>query len=251
MSWPKRLLAWADGTTLRTRVLWLGLFCWVVTVLLPSIHRFAYLGADALALLGLAPALLGAGLWLSANHPGASAYTLLAGFPIALALSMSRFEPELSLATYTPAPLLFALASLAAYAAAASQLCCAHEQKRSVDHKPLGEVSPVDPELRKQQVGALVLGSVTLGAIALLVWSSWQSPAAYRQQWGRAAADGAVLTALAAGLLGTAAVALVAPGLRAERKHRRPRQTGLKRAARPLLAALSFMLLYWLMRATR
>jgi hypothetical protein len=230
---------------------WLGLFCWVVAVLLPSIHRAAYLGMDALGLLGLAPAVLGAGLWLSQNHPGASAYMLLGAFPIAIALSMSRFEHELSLATYSPAPLLFALASLAAYASSASQLCAAHEQKRPVDHKPLGEVPPVDPELRRQKVGAWTLGAVTVGAILMLVWSSWQTPAAYRQHWGRASAEGAVLTALAAGVLGSTTIALVAPGLRAERRGRKRKPDRYKKLARPLLLALSFVSLYVLVRVFR
>jgi hypothetical protein len=251
MSWARRLLAWADGTTPRTRVVWLGLFCWVVSALLPSIHRAAYLGADAFGLLVLAPSVLGLGLWLSRSRATASAYMLLAAFPVAIALSMSRFEHELSLATYSPGPLLFALASLAAYAASASQLCAAREQTRPVDHKPLGEVPPVDPELRRQQVGALTLGAVTVGAILALVWSAWQPPAEYRQHWGRASAEGAVLSALAAGVLGASTIALVAPGLRAERKGRKRRPDRFKRLARPLLFALGFTLLYALARCAR
>jgi hypothetical protein len=232
-------------------VVWLGLFCWVVSALLPTIHRAAYLGLDAWGILALGPSVLAAGLWLSRGHATASAYVLLAAFPTAIALSMSRFEHELALATYSPGPLLFALASLAAYAASASQLCAAHEQERPVDHKPLGEVPPVDPELRRQKVGAWTLGAVTTGAIVALLWSAWQTPAAYRQHWGRAAAEGAMLSALAAGLLGSAAIALVAPGLRAERKGRKRRPDAFKRLGRPLLAALSFTLLYALVRLIR
>lgn len=231
--------------------MWLGLFCWVVSALLPAIHRAAYLALSAWALLALGPAALGIGLWLSRAHASASAYTLLAAFPAAIALSMSRFEHELALATYSPGPLLFALASFAAYAASASQLCAAHEPKRPVDHKPLGEVPPVDPELRRQTVGASTLGAVTVGAIVAFVWSAWHTPAAYRQHWGRAAAEGAMLSALAAGLLGAAAIALVAPGLRAERKSRKRRPDAFKRFGRPLLAALSFTVLYALVRLTR
>lgn len=251
MAWARRLLAWADGTTPRTRVVWLGLFCWVVSALLPTIHRAAYLGLSVWGLLALGPSVLAAGLWLSRSHASASAYMLLAAFPVAIALSMSRFEHELALATYSPGPLLFALASFAAYAASASQLCATHEQKRAVEHKPLGEVPPVDPELRRQKVGALTLGAVTAGAIVVLVWSAWQTPAVYRQHWGRASAEGAMLSALAAGLLGSTAIALVAPGLRAERKGRKRKPDAFKRLARPLLAALSFTVLYALVRLTR
>ena len=56
---------------------------------------------------------------------------------------------------------------------------------------------------------------------------------------------------LAAGLLGSTAIALVAPGLRAERKGRKRKPDAFKRLARPLLAALSFTLLYALVRLTR
>jgi hypothetical protein len=252
------VLAWAEATTPRARVVWLGLFCWVVTVLLPSIHRASSLRADAAALLGLAPLVLAAGLWLSRSHAGAAAYMLLGAFPTAIALSMSRFEHELALATYTPASLVFALASLAGYAASASQLSAAHEQRRQVDHKPLGEVPPVDPELRRQQVGALALGSVTVGAILVLTVSSWQPPSAYREYWGRAAPQGAVLTALVAGLLGCAVIALVAPGLRAERKSKTKTKTKrhggkarLGRTLRSLLLALGLGALYVLARVSR
>ena len=251
MSFPRLLRAWADGTTPRTRVVWLGLFCWVVTALLPSIHRSAYLSTNALLLLGLAPSALGVGLWWSQTRPGASAYLLLGAFPIALALSMSRLEHELSLVTYSPGPLLFSLLTFAGYAASASQLCAAHEKQRPVEHKPLGEVPPVDPEQRRQKVGALTLGAVTVGAMVVLIWSSWQPPSEYRQHWGRAAAEGAVLTALVAGMLGATTIAFVAPGLRAERKTKKRKPNSYKTLVRPLLLALGFSVLYVLVRIVR
>jgi len=228
------------------------MFCWAVTALLPTLYRLKQLPLPSLLLLGLAPALLALGLFLVRGYPRASTYTLLSGFPVAIALSMSRLEHELSLSTYSPATLAFSLGSLAAYAASASQLGAGREPERSVEHKPLGEVAPVDPEGRRQKVGLWVLGLLTAGACSVVLWCSWQPPGDYREHWGRAASHGAVLTALLAGLLGCLAVSFVAPGLRARRKRsKRVKTVRYKNAARLVLTGVSFLVLYALARSGR
>lgn len=255
MSLGRSLSRWLDErprTAPATRVVWLGLFCWAVTALLPTLYRIEQLPKYSLALLALPLVLLGLGMLLVSGYPRSSTYTLLSGFPVAIALSMSRLEHELSLSTYSPATLAFSLGSLAAYAASASQLGAAREPERGVEHKPLGEVAPVDPEGRRQKVGLWVLSLLTAGACAVVLWCSWQAPGDYREHWGRAASHGAVLTALLAGLLGCLAISFVAPGLRAKRKRtKREKSARYKNAARLVLTGLSFLVLYMLARSGR
>lgn len=249
MWWGKALVASVNRIPAQTRVVWLGLCCWAVSAVLPSAHRSAQLTLRAWVLLALAPLLLATGLLVFRPLPRLAAYVLLCGFPVAIALSMSRFEHELALSTYSPTSLLFSLLSLGAYAASASQLGASHEPERSVEHKPLGEVPPVDAEGRKQNAGLVVLTLVTLGGVVSVFWGSWQSPTAYREHWGRGAATGAVTTALLAGLVSACAIAFVAPGLRAERKRGRREPSRMRKVVRPLLTALSFAALYLMARA--
>lgn len=249
MSWVRAMLGWVNRVPPHARVAWLGVCTWAISAVLPSLHRATQLGPSAWALLAVPPLLLGVGLALFRPFPGLAAYVLLCGFPVALAVSMSRFEHELALITYSPGSLLFSLLALAAYAASASQLGALHEPERSVEHKPLGEVPPVDAEGRKQRAGLLVLGLVTLGGVVSVFWGSWHTPGAYREHWGRSAATGAVTTALLAGLTAACAVAFVAPGLRAERKRGRREPSRLRKVVRPLLTALSFATLYVLARS--
>ncbi|HEX6243280.1 MAG TPA: hypothetical protein VFZ61_20340 [Polyangiales bacterium] len=248
MSWAKAVVGWVNRVPPRARVAWLGVFFWAVSAVLPSVHRATQLTNKTWALLALSPLLLALGLGLFRPLPALASYVLLCGFPVSVALSMSRFDHELGLITYSPSSLSFSLLSLAAYATSACQLGAAHEQERSVEHKPLGEVPPVDAEGRKQTAGLVVLGAITAGGILSVFWGSWQNPAAYREHWGGAASTGAVTTALIAGLGAACAVAFVAPGLRAERKRSRREPSRLRKVVRPLLTALSFATLYLLSR---
>jgi hypothetical protein len=251
MSVSRALVQWANATPPKTRVVWLGLCCWAVTALLPALHRASQQNALSWTLLGLAPLLLGLGLTVFRRYPDLAAYLLLCGFPVALAISMSRLEHELALITYSPISLAFSLLTLGAYAASASQMGALHEPERSVEHKPLGEVPPVDTERRRQRLGLLALTGVTLAAIANVLWGSFQSPADYREDWGRAAPSGAVLSALLAGLLGCMAIAFVAPALRAERRRGKRDAARYRKVTRPLLAALTLVALYFIARSTR
>lgn len=251
MSFSRAVVQWANATPPRTRVIWLGLCCWVVTGLLPALHRAPQQNALSWALLALPPLLLAVGFALFRPYPDVSAYVLLGGFPIALALTMSRLEHELSLITYSPISLAFSLLILGGYAASASQMGALHEPERSVEHKPLGEVPPVDTERRRQRLGLVVLLMVTLGAIANVLFGSFQSPADYREHWGRAAPSGAVLSALLSGLLGCLALAFVAPALRAERRRGKRDSNRFRKVARPFLAAGTLLILYFIARNTR
>lgn len=195
----------------------LGALAFAACALLPSIHRAALLPASAFVLLLLPPSLLALGLWLAPAQKRAATYVLLTGFPIALALSISRLEHDVALTTFSPAVLGFAFLSLGAYAASAVALCAAPLATRKVEQRPLGEVAPIEPEARKQVLGASVLSTLLIGAMFVTMWASWASPAQYREQWGRAAAEGATLTALAGGFSGCLMLALVGPALRADR----------------------------------
>jgi hypothetical protein len=251
MSFSRAVAQWANATPPKTRVVWLGLCCWVVTGLLPALHRAPQQNTLSWALLALAPLLLAVGLALFRPYPDLAAYVLLCGFPIALAISMSRLEHELALITYSPISLAFSLLTLGAYAASASQMGALHEPERSVEHKPLGEVPPVDTERRRQRLGLVALSVVTLGSIVNVLWGSFQSPADYREDWGRAAPSGAVLSALLAGLLGCLTIAFIAPALRAERRRGKREAAKYRKVMRPLIAAATLVALYFIARSTR
>jgi len=202
----------------RTHVAALGTLAFCACALLPTVHRAALLPASAFVLLVLPPALLACGLVLAPSRRKAASYLLLTAFPIALALSMSRLEHDVALTTFSPAVLGFSFLSLGAYAAAAVALCAAPLGTRKVEQRPLGEVAPIEPEARKQLLGATVLWTLLIGTMFVTMWASWTSPSLYREQWGRAAPEGATLTALAAGFSGSLMLALVGPALRADRK---------------------------------
>jgi hypothetical protein len=201
----------------RTQVAALGSLAFASCALLPSIHRAALLPRSAFLLLGLPPVLLAIGLWLAPERKKHASYVLLTGFPIALALSVSRLDHDVALTTFSPAVLGFAFLSLGSYAASAVALCAAPLGTRKVEQRPLGEVAPIEPEARKQVLGATVLATLLVGTMFVTMWASWASPAQYREQWGRAAAEGATLTSLAGGFSGCLMLALVGPALRAER----------------------------------
>ncbi|MDB4975045.1 MAG: hypothetical protein JWN48_3386 [Myxococcaceae bacterium] len=201
----------------RTHVAALGALTFCACALLPSIHRATLLPRSAFVLLSLPPLLLAAGLALARERRTAASYLLLTGFPMALAVSVSRLEHDVALTTFSPSILGFSFLSLGAYAASAVALCAAPLGTRKVEQRPLGEVAPIEPEARKQVVGAVVLWTLLIGTLFVTMWGSWASPSQYREQWGRAAAEGATLTALAGGFAGSLMLALVGPALRADR----------------------------------
>lgn len=224
----------------------LGALAFAACAFLPSIHRAALLPRSAFALLGLPPAVLACGLWLAPTRKREASYVLLTGFPITLALSISRFEHDVALTTFSPAVLGFAFLSLGAYAAAAVALCGAPRATRKVEQRPLGEVAPIAPEARKQVMGATVLATLLVGATFVTMWASWATPAQYREQWGRAAAEGATLTALVGGFSGCLMLALVGPALRAE-KSAKSRDERARRLTWLLTVAASGALVYVLL----
>jgi hypothetical protein len=248
MSLDTRLSRVTERIPLVLWVLSLGLLAWTSVALLPSVHRGASLPALAFVLLPLGPLVLGGGLWLSQVRSRFAPYVLLTAFPVSLALSISRFDHDTALATFSPGVLGFALLSLGAYLSAASALCAAPSSVRAVDHRPLGEVTPVDLEARKQTLGRSVLGVVCCGALALLVYGSWGTPAHFREHWDRAAPEGATLTALAAGIVGGLALSLVGPALRAERGPQRSTEQRVRRTVWLLLVALSGAVVYVALR---
>jgi hypothetical protein len=204
-------------TPSRAQVAALGILAFCTCALLPSIHRASALPRHAFLLLLLPPATLGAGLLLAKTREKLATYLLLTGFPSALALSVSRLEHDLALTTFSPVVLGFAFLSLGGYAAAAVSLCSTPRASRRVEQRPLGEVTPIEPEARKQLLGVSVLATLLVGTTFVVMWATWASPSHYREQWGRAAPEGATLTALTAGLSGALMLALVGPALRASR----------------------------------
>ncbi len=231
-------------------VLALGLLTWSSAVLLPCLHRGNVLSLGLGLLLGLGPLCLGAGLFLSRRESRFAPYALLACFPLALALPMSRLDHDLSLATFSPGNLFFSLLSFGGFLAAASAQCARPRALRPVEHKPLGEIPPIDLETRKQRIGQLTLGVVFAAGLAIVAFGAWDTPAHFRETWGPAAAEGATLTSLAAGIVCALALSIVGPGLRAARG--KPPVTPEQRTRKALwlfLVALSGLSAYWMLRA--
>lgn len=202
---------------LRGWVLASGLLTWLSAVLLPCLHRGQTLSLVTTLLLLLGPVALGLGLKLAQAHDKTAAYALLTGFPISLALPLSRLDHDHALATFSAENLGISLFSFAAFLALASTLCAHPRAIRAVEHRPLGEIAPVESEARKQRIGQLTLGVVFLGAIGMVTLSASETPAHFREVWGRAAPEGATLTALTAGIVGALALSIVGPALRAAR----------------------------------
>jgi hypothetical protein len=244
MSLESRLAGLGDRVPRSLWVLSLGLLTWASAALLPSLYRRASLPLHAFSLLGLSPATLLLGLRLTRAQSSFAPYALLCAFPITLALSASRLDHDLALATYSPSVLMFSLLSLMGYLSAASTLSAEPPSSRSVDQRPLGEVSPVNLETRKQTLGKLVLGTVLCGGLVLVSLAGWGTPAQLRERWGRSAAEGATLTALVAGLVGALALSLVGPALRAQRGPVRTPGQRTGRVVWLLLVALSGAVVY-------
>jgi hypothetical protein len=217
MAFVARLGTFLARVPLRVRVVVLGLLSWLLCAALPALHRPAGLSALDVLLVLLAPLVLGVAARLEATQKAFAPHALLTAFPVALALATSRIDHDAALSTFAPSTLLVAVLSLAAFGVSALALTGQARALRAVERKPLGEVAPIEPETRRQRLGALVLNSVTLGMLGILVWGTWASPAHYREHWGASASAGSALTALGAGITGCIAIAIVAPGLRAER----------------------------------
>lgn len=231
-------------TPSRTQVATLGLLAYAACGLLPSIHRAALLPTHAFLLLPLTPLTLAVGIAFARTRRRAATYILLTGFPLALALTVSRIPHDVALTTFSPGVLGFAFLSLGSYAAAAVALCARPLATRKVEQRPLGEVAAIEPEARKQVLGATVLWTLLIGTTFVTMWSSWSTPAQYREQWGRAAPEGATLTALMAGLAGVAMLALVGPALRADRRNTNSRQDRTRRLTWLLSVAASGAIVY-------
>lgn len=236
-------------TPSRSQVAALGVLAFCTSALLPSVHRAAQLPFYAFALLALPLSALALGLLLVHTHRLAATYALLTGFPLAIALSVSRVPHDLALTTFSPAVLGFAFLSLATYAAAAVSLCARPLAMRKVEQRPLGEVAAIEPEARRQVLGAAVLWTTLIGTTFVTMWSSWTTPARYREQWGRAAAEGATLTALTAGLAGVLMLALVGPALRADRRNTAVRIDRTRRLVWLFSVALSGAIVYFVLNS--
>jgi len=232
----------------RVRIITLGLLSWALCAGLPWLYGPESTQAFDLIALFSGPVLLGFGSVLSQREHASAPFILLAAFPVSLSVGVSRIDHDQALATFAPSTLVLALLSLAAYGASALQASHETTRLRSVEHKPLGEVAQVAPSLRRRNGASLALLTVTLGALLALAFGSSATPAHYREQWGQAARAGAVVAALGAGIVGCIALAILAPGLRAERAEPRSAQDQAKRLSWLFLVAASGLVVYAFLR---
>lgn len=232
----------------QVRVITLGMLSWALCAGLPWLYRAEPTHMLDLFALLLGPGILAAGSVLSRREHPASPFVLLSAFPIALSFGISRVAHDQALSMFSPITLMLMLLSLGAYASTALQASYTTTRLRPVEHKPLGEVAQVAPSMRRRQAATLVLCALTVGALSVLTFGSSATPAHYREQWGQAAHAGAVVAALAAGLVGCGMLAIVAPGLRAERSEIKAYPERKKRLSWLFLVALSGLILYAVVR---
>jgi len=230
------------------RIVTLGGLSWSLCTGLPALYADTSLSVwDGVALL-LGPLCLCAGAVLNQRAHRTAPFVLLSVFPIALSLGASRIPHDDALSMFSPATLLVAMLGLAAYGATALHASDLNRTLRQVEHKPLGEVAQVAPSTRRRQAARVLLSVLTLGLLFVLAYSSAATPARYREHWGLAADAGAVVAALAAGIVGCIALMILAPALRAERPEQRPESDRAKRLTWLFLVAASGLVVYALMR---
>ncbi len=237
-----------DNVPIQVRIVTLGMLSWALCAGLPWLYRSESTRLlDVLALLA-APSALFVGVVLSRREHPSAPFLLLTAYPVGLSFGVSRVPHDQALSMFSPSTLVLMMLSLGAYAGTALNAADSRTRLRTVEHKPLGEVAQVAPSLRRRHAATLVLLTLTFGALAVLAFGSSATPARYREQWGQAASAGAVVAALAAGIVGCAMLAILTPGLRAERSETKPPPERSKRVGWLFLVAASGLVLYGLVR---
>lgn len=229
----------APGRTDVVRLGALGINAWAVAVFVPSLLGTRELGW-ALAVL---PAfLLVAGLTVLRRWPGAAAWLLLAAFPACIGLAVADLPSQGGGPVQDTVALGLAAASLVLFLAVAAGVCSRPGPVRAATLRPLDERQANVDETRTRRLRrGLLLTAAGLGMWAVsVVAPTWGSREALVTAWGRATAQGEVLTAVAAGMLAVASLTLlVAPSTRRRRRRPTPpRQLALRVALLMLLALL-------------
>jgi hypothetical protein len=193
--------------------------------------RVLLLGANLWALCAFWPALAGRGegpvllalstfsavplaLWaaLGERMRWARAVLLFVVFPVALAAVLALRPEARSAQLYGPLGMVLLALSLCAYGAAAAASLDVPAQVLSVTHAPLG-ADPWDappPERGMRQRLFIALCASGAGAIALVA-PTLGGTSVLERAWGDAAGVGAVLSAVVAGALGIAVLAIYMP----------------------------------------
>jgi hypothetical protein len=202
----------------------LGANAWIVIFFIP----FMWFGTRYPAAWGAAaaaPIMLAGGLLALKRSQRVARWVLLAGVPAGLAAAASTVPAWPPVAAEHAAVVALAAASLLAYGTVTARACSMPVGSRPSVAAPLREARDPGPEAhrRARWRGAMLVGT-GIGAFALTVVApAWVDPAVLRRDWGRAAAEAAVLTAVAAGVLAMVVMTLfVAPALRRRRRPLRP-----------------------------
>ena len=234
----------------QSRLVVLGVNVWAVLLAVPLWSAQPRTAAGALWL-ALPLACLAAGLLSLPASRRVAAWLLLGLYPTSVA-SVAAALPQLTIATpYSTPGLLVGALSLAAFGAGAAFSATRPAQLRPNTSRPLGSVVPIEEHTGRRRVRWALLGVTSVGALAIAVVAPAVSDrAGYEALWGEAAGEAAVLTAVVAGALAAATLALfVGPTLRASRARRSSGRRVRRRIGWLLLSAVVGALFYAFYRA--
>lgn len=273
---PESPTADAMGASLRARrlrvTLW-GLNAWVILLVAPGVTEPLYRLAWAIPLPVLALGVWSLGRANRSADPGEDALRrqnrvlseratghgrlsvalLATAYPLSLGVAMVAGSSPL-LALEAPSPLSVFAGAFALLVSVAVSLDASRRSGRSAGQaasSPRPQPSGAEPIAeaglgRRLRCALFALSALGVWGLVAVVPGTYR-PHELERAWGEAAADGAVLSAVVAGLLGVVAMAaLIGPGLRARRRkeHARPRRAALYL----LLALIAGALLVWVKR---
>jgi len=233
----------------RTAVL--GLNAWAVVAVVPFAHARIE-PATAAPILALPALVIALGAWqIARGSVAVAAWTLLVGFPVMLTGAVA-LRPELRIdEAYSWLGLVLGVISTAAFGAGAALACSRPMPTRAAVARPLGEVAPIVENVARAWTRRVMLilggvGALLLIAVAPSIGTSSQLETAWGD--GESASEGALLAAVIAGAIATAALgAFIGPSLRASRSPpplaARTRRTVAGLLLAVLVGALSYIAL--------
>lgn len=198
------------------RLLALGINAWIVGILLPASGAPSLALADQV-LIALPPIALVLGLRaLLRRDPSALGLLGVAVPVLSVAAMAGRSDPALA-SRYGTATTLFAVASSIAYVVGVAHVLGRPAALRATRETKLAASTRLRPPARALRIAVLATTAVLAFAIAVVA-PALGTQEAMIEQWGEAASEGRVVTAIVGGAIACIATAIVVgPSLRAER----------------------------------
>jgi len=227
------------------RVWVLGVNAWAVLLLLPCLLAGP---RSAMHLIWLAAPLLPLALGgaLLARARTIAAWVLLGVFPTLMAAVVAIVPRLVVQPAYSTTGIVIGAISSVAFGAGAALASGRPEGLRTSSRRPLGSVAALSEAPRRSRLRWAVVGTAVAGATVLAVVAPFHGGvAAYQAVWGPAGPEAGVMSAVVAGTLAAAALALfVGPLLRADRG-RPPSRRAVRRRVTALLMSVAIGLAFY------